>query len=202
MTKNLPYLALDSAGERTILCDYGLPLAGGNVTTKKETKKMKKTMSISDAETYGRLFRSAAADRFFKKCMGQDAAMDDETVEKLKGFLKNKLTAEDHEQVCNMLAGDVEAQDTEPPPYDMPEKTFATGDNPPPLRPLRSGIDGLSARQRMQAADSFAQMFPAAARVRIDNSGIQPPARAASYSADGAASFAAMFPDAQRIRLL
>ena len=34
--------------------------------------------------------------------MGQDAAMDDETVEKLKKFLKNKLSAEDHEQVCNV----------------------------------------------------------------------------------------------------
>ena len=35
-----------------------------------------------------------------------DAAMDDETTEKLKGFLRNRLSAEDHEQVCNMLAGD------------------------------------------------------------------------------------------------
>ena len=115
MTKSFPFLAMDSAGKRTILCDY--PVKMFDNTTKKEPQKMK-TMSASDAATYASLFvkNRAVANRFWAKCMGQDAAMDDETVEKLKGFLKNKLTAEDHEQVCNMLDGDVEAQDNEPAP--------------------------------------------------------------------------------------
>jgi hypothetical protein len=143
-----------------------------------------------------RVRNPAAADRYWARCMGQDAALDDETVEKLKGFLKNKLSAEDHEQVCNMLDGDGEAQD-EPPPDDVEGKP---------------AMDSLSRRQRMQAADSmlakrakdrddFYARFPDSAKIRIDNSGIQPRARAASYSAAGAASFAAMFPDAQRIKL-
>ena len=144
---------------------------------------MRRTMSISEAKIYGRLFPSAAADKFFTRCMGQDAAMDDETVEKLKGFLKNKLSAEDHEQVCNMLAGDVEAEDTEPAPGDPDDE---------PRGKLASDA----------ARDDFNRRFPDASRTRIDNSGIQPRRRASSYSAPDATSFAAMFPDAARIKVL
>jgi hypothetical protein len=196
MTKNLPYLALDSAGERTILCDYGLPLAGGNVTTKKETKKMRTTF---DGAKYGRLFAQdmRAANRYLAQCHGRniaaDAAMDDETVEKLKGFLKNKLTAEDHEQVCNMLAGDVEAQDTEPPPVD-PEaeptgKLAKAGDKLP-----RTAADAKS------VADFHAR-FPGLAAIKIDNSGLQPRRRSASYSDVAAKSFCERFPSLAHIKL-
>jgi hypothetical protein len=77
--------------------------------------------------------------------------MYDETVEKLKGFLKNKLSAEDHEQVCNMLAGDVEAEDTEPAPGD------------PDAEP-----QGKLASDAARA--DFNRRFPDASRTRIDNS--------------------------------
>src|ERR1700730_13356826 len=117
MTKSLPYLALDSAGRRTILCDHPVPMFGDN-TTKKETTKMRRTMSTSEAKIYGRLFPSAAADKFFAKCMGQDAAMDDETVARIKEFLSDKLSDKDHTKVCSMLDGEGEAEDTEPPPND------------------------------------------------------------------------------------
>jgi hypothetical protein len=113
-----------------------------------------------------------------------DAAMDDETTEKLKGFLRSRLSAEDHEQVCNMLAGDVEAEDTEPPPGD------------PEVKPTGQLAGDAKAR-----AD-FNRRFPDAAKINIDSSGIQPRGRAASYSAAGAKSFAEKFPDAMKIRLL
>src|ERR1700692_4845408 len=117
-----PYLALDSAGRRTILCDRPQPgctiggkrnYARDNISNK-ETAKMTRTLSADQLTRYVgiRVRNPAAADRYWARCAGtaQDGAMDDETVEKLKGFLKNKLSAEDHEQVCNMLAGDVEAE--------------------------------------------------------------------------------------------
>jgi hypothetical protein len=179
-TKSFPYLALDSAGRRTILCDHPVPMFGDKVTTKKETTKMRRTMSISEAKIYGRLFPSAAADKFFAKCMGQDAAMDDETVARIKEFLSDKLSEKDHTKVCSMLAGDVEAEDTEPPPND------------PDAEP-----QGKLASDAARA--DFNRRFPA--KIAVDNFGIQPRKRAASYSADGAASFAAMFPSASRIKL-
>src|ERR1700730_1472358 len=139
MSRQLPFLAMDG-----VLCDYSLPLFGGKATTKKEPQKMK-TMSTSDAATYARLFvkNRAVANRYWARCMGRDSAMDDETVEKLKGFLKNKLTAEDHEQVCNMLAGDVEAQDYIEPPSGDPEEK--------PIGRLASDA---------KARDDFNRMFP------------------------------------------
>jgi hypothetical protein len=186
MTKSFPYLALDSAGRRTILCDHPVPMFGSKTTTKKETSKMKKELSADQLSRYVgmRIRNPAAADRYWARCAGtaQDGAMDDETVEKLKGFLKNKLSAEDHEQVCNMLAGDVDAQDTEPPPND------------PDAEP-----QGKLASDAARA--DFNRRFPDAAKINIDSSGIQPRGRASSYSADGAASFAAMFPSASRIKL-
>jgi hypothetical protein len=181
MTKSFPYLALDSAGRRTILCDHPVPMFGD----KKETQKM--TLSADQLTRYVgmRIRNPAAADRYWARCAGtaQDGAMDDETVEKLKGFLKNKLSAEDHEQVCNMLAGDVEAEDTEPPPND------------PDAEP-----QGKLASDAARA--DFNRRFPDAAKINIDSSGIQPRGRASSYSAAGAKSYAQMFPDAMRIKLL
>jgi hypothetical protein len=181
MTKSFPYLALDSAGRRTILCDHPVPMFGDN-TTKKETTKMRRTMSTSEAKIYGRLFPSAAADKFFAKCMGQDAAMDDETVARIKEFLSDKLSDKDHTALCAMLAGDFEAEDTEPAPGDPDAE---------PQGKLASDT----------ARDDFNRRFPDASRTRIDNSGIQPRRRASSYSAAGAASFTAMFPDQARIKL-
>ena len=183
MTKSFPYLAMDSAGKRTILCDY--PVKMFDNTTKKETTKMK-TMSASDAATYASLFvkNRAVANRFWAKCMGQDSSMDDETAEKLKGFLKSRLTAEDHEQVCSMLAGDIEAQDTEPPP------------------PFRRMPDGRIVEPRT-AEDSkadFHRRYPGLAAIRIDNSGIQPSRRPAAVSSAEAKSFAERYPGLAHIR--
>ena len=96
-----------------------------------------------------------------------DAAMDDETTEKLKGFLKSRLSAEDHEQVCNMLAGDVEAEDTEPPPNDLTPSPNGS------LRVTRRALISTGVFRMPRAHD-------------IDNSGIHPRRRAASYSAAGA----------------
>jgi hypothetical protein len=191
MTKNLPYLALDSAGERTILCDYGLPLAGGNVTTKKETKKMRTTF---DGAKYGRLFAqdTRAANRYLAQCHGRniaaDAAMDDETAGKLKEFLKTKLSPGDHAQVCDMLeaAGgepDAEAQD------DLPENAV---ERPPEAK---KGVAGLTTDSA-----SFNSRFPGLSHVRIDNSGIQPRARGGSYSDAAAKSFADRYPGLAHIR--
>jgi hypothetical protein len=183
MTKSFPYLAFDSAGRRTILCDHPVPMFGDK--TAKESLKMTRTLSADQlTRDIGiRVRNPAAADRYWARCAGtaQDGAMDDETVEKLKGFLKNKLSAEDHEQVCNMLAGDVEADDTEPAPND------------PDAEP-----QGKLASDAARA--DFNRHFPA--KIAIDNFGIQPRKRVASYSADGAKSFAEMFPDAAKIKVM
>jgi hypothetical protein len=183
MTKSFPYLALDSAGRRTILCDHPVPMFGG---TTKESLKMTRTLSADQLTRYVgiRVRNPAAANRYWARCMGQDGAMDDETAEKLKGFLKSRLSAEDHEQVCNMLSGDVEAEDTEPAPGDPEAK---------PAGQLASDA---------KARDDFHKRFPDAAKINIDSSGIQPRRAAASYSAGGAASVAAMFPDAAKIKVM
>ncbi len=188
MTKSFPYLALDSAGRRTILCDHPVPMFGDN-TTKKETTRI--TLSADQLTRYVgmRIRNPAAANRYWARCMGRDiaadAALDDETAEKLKGFLKTKLSPGDHAQVCDMLeaAGepDVEAQDdadTEP--------------GVPPLPKVRLGG---------AAADAaFRSMYPGLAHVRIDTSGLPVPKRAAGQSSD-VASFNAMFPGLATIRL-
>lgn len=111
-----------------------------------------KTMSNSDAATYASLLvkNRAVANRFWAKCMGQDAAMDDETAEKLKGFLKSRLTAEDHEQVCNMLDGDV-AQD----PDAEPRGRLADDERAPRAR----YSDAASSK-------SFAERYPGLAHIR------------------------------------
>ena len=173
---------------------------------------MTRTLSADQLTRYVgiRVRNPAAANRYWARCMGRDiaadAAIDDETAAKIKEFLKEKLSASDHETLCSLLAGDVEAQDTEPPPPLNEVESL-------PLPGGPGGMDSLSHRQRMQATDSmlakcakdrddFFARFPDAGRIGIDNSGIQSRGRASSYSAAGAASFAAMFPDAMKIRLL
>ena len=127
------------------------------------------------------------------RLMGQDSAMDDEAVEKLKGFLKSRLSAEDHEQVCNMLTGDVEAEDTEPPAVDPGAKPTGqlakAGDKLP-----RTAADA-------KAVADFHARFPGLAAVKIDNSGLQPRRRSASYSDVAAKSFSERFPSLAHIKL-
>src|ERR1700686_5351605 len=174
MSRQLPYLAMDG-----VLCDYSLPLS--TTIQPRRLRKMTRTLSADQLMHYVgiRVRNPAAANRYWARCMGRDiaadAAMDDETTEKLKGFLRSRLSAEDHEQVCNMLAGDVEAEDTEPPPGD------------PDAEP-----QGKLASDAARA--DFNRRFPDAAKINIDSSGIQPRGRASSYSAAGAKSFAQMFP--------
>ena len=122
-------------------------------------------------------------EKLVARLLGQDSAVDDETAAKIKEFLSEKLSDKDHTARCDMLAGDVEAEDTEPPPGDPDDE---------PQGKLASDA----------ARADFNRSFPDASRTRIDNSGIQPRRRASSYSAPGATSFAAMFPDAARIKVL
>ena len=174
MTKSFPYLALNSVGRRTILCDHPVPMFGDN-TTKKETK-MAHVMTNREVESHTK--------KLVARLLGQDSAVDDETAARIKEFLSDKLSDKDHTALCAMLAGDdVEAEDNEPPPGD------------PDAEP-----QGKLASDAARA--DFNRRFPDASRTRIDNSGIQPRRRASSYSAAGATSFAAMFPDAARIKVL
>ena len=122
---------------------------------------MTRTLSADQLTRYVgiRVRNPAAADRYWARCAGmaQDGAMDDETAEKLKGFLKNKLSAEDHEQVCNMLAGDFEAEDTEPAPNDDDDEL------PMPSRGAWHGAD-----DEATGRDDFNRRFPDAAKINID----------------------------------
>jgi hypothetical protein len=188
MSRQLPYLAMDG-----VLCDRpqdGCFIGGkrnyarDNIS-KKETTKMKTELSADQLSRYiaMRIRSPAAADRYWKKCMGRDASLDDEMVDRVKSFLMPKLSAEDHETLCSMLDGDAGAEDTEPPPND------------PDAEP-----QGKLASDAARA--DFNRRFPDASRTRIDNSGIQPRKRVASYSADGAKSFAEMFPSAAKIKVM
>lgn len=136
----LPFLAMDG-----VLCDYSLPMSGGKATTKKEPQKMK-TMSTSDAVTYAGLFvkNRAVANRFWAKCMGQDAAMavDDETAARIKEFLSDKLSDKDHTALCAMLAGEEDvAEDNEPAPQfrRMPDGRIVEPRTAETRRPISSG---------------------------------------------------------------
>jgi hypothetical protein len=193
MTKSFPYLAMDSAGKRSILCDY--PIKMFDNTTKKETTKLNKTLSADQLSRYVgmRIRNPAAADRYWATCMGRniavDAAMDDATAGKLKEFLKTKLSPGDHAQVCDMLeaAGepDVEAQDD-----DLPELAV---EKPP-------GKGSVSAAADARLRDDFSRRFPGLGHIKIDNSGIQPRARGGSYSDAAAKSFANRYPGLQGIK--
>ena len=176
MTKSFPYLAMDSAGKRTILCDY--PIKMFDNTTKEKKAKMAHVMTNQEVQSRTK--------KLVARLLGQDAAVDDETAARIKEFLKTKLSPGDHAQVCDMLeaAGepDVEAQDD-----DLPEN--AAGG---PLPKKASSLAGDSA--------GFAARFPGLSHVRIDNSGIQPRARGGSYSDAAARSFADRYPGLQGIR--
>jgi hypothetical protein len=199
MTKDFPYLALDSAGERTILCDRpqdGCSIGGmsrkergyARDDTSKEKRMARKMLSNDQLSHYvGTSIKNpAAADRYWAKCMGRDSAVDDETAARIKEFLSDKLSDKDHTKLCSMLdgTGDVEAQDTEPPSGDPEEK---------PTGRLASDA---------KARDDFTRMFPDAAKIGIDTSGIPLRGRSARHDAADATSFAAMFPDAARIKVL
>jgi hypothetical protein len=176
MNRQLPFLALDSVGKRTILNDYSLPMSGGKVTTKKE-KTMSRVMSNQEVQSH--------AKKLVARLLGQDAAIDDETTGRLKEFLKSRLSGADHEAVCSMLDGepDAEAQD------DLPENAV---ERPPEAK---KGVAGLTTDSA-----SFNSRFPGLAHIRNDNSGIQPK-RARASGAD-AASFAERYPGLAKIRCL
>src|ERR1700732_5488027 len=112
MAESFPYLALDSAGKRTILCDH--PVKMFDNTTKEKKAQMAHIMTDREVQSHTK--------RLVARLLGQDAAIDDETAGKIKEFLKSKLSAEDHEKMCNMLAGDVEAEDTEQAPEELSAK--------------------------------------------------------------------------------
>src|ERR1700730_11163559 len=127
MTHKLPYMAMDG-----VLCDRpqdGCFISGkrnyarDNITIKEKTKV--KTLSADQLTRYVgiRVRNPAAADRYWARCAGQDGArIEEEGIEKVKAFLKPRLSAEDHEAVCSILDGDDEAQDTEPYLSDHDEK--------------------------------------------------------------------------------
>src|ERR1700736_2482920 len=105
MTRSMPYLALDSAGKRTILCDY--PIKTFDSTTKEKKAKMAHVMTNQEVQSHTK--------KLVARLLGQDEAVDDETAARIKEFLKTKLSPGDHAQVCDMLeaAGgepDAEAQ--------------------------------------------------------------------------------------------
>src|ERR1700736_3232608 len=103
MTRSMPYLALDSAGKRTILCDY--PVKMFDNTTKEKKAKMAHVMTNQEVQSHTK--------KLVSRLLGQDAAVDDETAARIKEFLKTKLSPGDHAQVCDMLeaaAGDPETE--------------------------------------------------------------------------------------------
>ena len=128
MTNQLPKLAFDG-----VLCDRPQPgcVVGGkrnyarDSIIKPRSTKMNKTLSADQLSRYVRMRirNPAAADRYWARCHGRniaaDAAIDDEAAAQIKEFLKTRLSAGDHAQVCDMLeaAGgdpDAEAQDDLP----------------------------------------------------------------------------------------
>jgi len=188
MTKSFPYLAMDSAGKRTILCDY--PIKMFDNTTKKETTKM--TLSSDQLSHYIklRIQNPAAADRYWNKCKGRniaaDAALDDESIAALKDFLQSKLRPEDHKAACALMDGASNGEPDEAQDDDLPENVAGR-----PLPKKASALAGDSA--------GFAARFPGLSHVRLDNSGIAIPKRAASGG--DAADFNARFPGLAGIKL-
>ena len=110
MTKSFPYLAMDSAGRQSILCDY--PIKMFDSTTKEKKAKMAHVMTNQEVQSHTK--------KLVARLLGQDEAVDDETAARIKEFLSDKLSDKDHTKLCAMLAGDdAEAEDTEPPPDDV-----------------------------------------------------------------------------------
>jgi hypothetical protein len=175
MTKSFPYLAMDSAGKRTILCDY--PIKMFDSTTKERKAKMAHVMTSQQVQSHTK--------KLVVRLLGQDEAVDDETAARIKEFLSDKLSDKDHTKLCAMLAGDdpeAEAQDD-----DLPENVAGR-----PLPKKASALAGDSA--------GFAARYPGLAHIKINNSGLQPE-RAPRYSNAAAASFAERFPGLAGIKL-
>jgi hypothetical protein len=168
MARQLPFLAMDG-----VLCDYPLPMFGGKTTTTKETK-MGHVMTSRETE--------ARAKKLVARLLGQDAALDDETVGKIKQFLEDKISAKDHETLCSMLDGEGEAEDD-----------IENGGTPLPSVKL----GGAAA----DAAADFSRRYPGLANVRIDNGSLPLRRRPASTSSADAASFAARFPGLAKVKL-
>jgi hypothetical protein len=189
MAKSFPYLAMDSAGKPTILCDY--PVKMFDNTTKKETTKMTNTLSADQLSRYVgmRIRNPAAADRYWATCKGRniaaDASLDDETTGRLKEFLKSRLSGADHEAVCSMLDGEPSAAGED----DLPENAIERSPE------AKKGVAGLATDSA-----SFNSRFPGLAHIRSDNSGIQPRSRGGSYSDAAAKSFADRYPGLQGIK--
>ena len=157
---------------------------------------MNKRLSADQLSRYVRMRirNPAAADRYWAKCTGRniavDVAMDDETAAQIKEFLKTRLSAGDHAQVCDMLeaAGgepDAEAED------DLPENAV---ERPPEAK---KGVAGLTTDSA-----SFNSMYPGLSHVRTDSSGIAIPKRTPRYSDAAAKSFADRYPGLAKIRCL
>jgi hypothetical protein len=176
MSRQLPFLALDSAGNRTILNDYSLPMSGGKVTTKKE-KTMSRVMTNQEVQSH--------AKKLVARLLGQDASLDDETTGRLKEFLKSRLSGADHEAVCSMLDGEPSAAGED----DLPENAIERSPE------AKKGVAGLATDSA-----SFNSRFPGLAHIRSDNSGIQPRSRGGSYSDAAAKSFADRYPGLQGIK--
>ncbi len=137
-----------------------------------------KTLSADQLTRYVgiRVRNPAAADRYWARCMGQDSAIDDESVARIKQFLSGKLSHEDHAKVCSMMDGGDAAED------DLPEPV-AGG----PIPKRTPGEKALASD-----AASFARMYPDAARTKLDNSGIPVPPRKSANLKMSTASIAAL----------
>src|ERR1700737_2108629 len=111
MTKSFPYLAMDSTGRQSILCDY--PIKMFDSTTKEKKAKMAHVMTNQEVQSHTK--------KLVARLLGQDEAVDDETIARIKEFLSDKLSDKDHTKLCAMLNGEdnVEAEDTEPAPDDV-----------------------------------------------------------------------------------
>jgi hypothetical protein len=154
MTKSFPYLAMDSAGKRTILCDH--PVKMFDNTTKEKKAKMAHVMTNQEVQSHTK--------KLVARLLGQDAAVDDETAARIKEFLSDKLSDKDHTALCAMLNGEdnVEAEDD----VELPKNATVR-------------LGGAAAD-----AASFNTRFPGLSHVRLDNSGIAVPKRASHSAAD------------------
>jgi hypothetical protein len=169
MSNQLPKLGMDG-----VLCDRpqdGCFIGGkrnyARDNINRKATKMAHVMTKQEVESHTK--------KLVARLLGQDAAVDDETAEKLKSFLHDKLSADDHAVACGLIDGGAPVAEDDDP--DLPQNAIG------------------------RAAD-FNRRFPDLGKINIDASGIQPRKRPAAYSADGARSFKEMFPQAAKIRCL
>jgi hypothetical protein len=168
MTKSFPYLAMDSAGKRSILCDYPIKMFSNII---KKEKTMPRIMTMDETLCH--------AKKVVDRMLAKDSSMDDESIAALKDFLQSKLRPEDHKAACALMDGasngepDVEAEDD-----------------------VEQGLP----RAAIDAKIGFDQRYPGLAHIKINNSGIAIPKRAANYSDAAAKSFADRYPGLAKIR--